>query len=82
MDDGLKQRLIGAIVLVSVAVIFVPILFDQDRKKTQDILVDIPARPDIPKLDFKKPTAPSKNTNADGISKHCLRLRNLRLKAN
>ncbi|WP_163834482.1 SPOR domain-containing protein [Spartinivicinus ruber] len=30
MDDGLKQRLVGAIVLVALAVIFLPQLFDQE----------------------------------------------------
>ena len=46
MDDGLKKRLIGAAVLASLAVIFVPMLFEEP-----------PARPPpLPPLPSKPPT--------------------------
>lgn len=49
MEERLKQRLVGAIVLVSLAVVFVPILFDEPREVNEDIstspITEIPERP-------------------------------------
>ena len=49
MEQRLKQRLVGAIVLVSLAVVFVPILFDAPRELDEGIstttIVEIPERP-------------------------------------
>ena len=49
MEERLKQRLVGAIVLVSLAVVFVPILFDAPRELNEEIspapAVEIPERP-------------------------------------
>ena len=49
MEERLKQRLVGAIVLVSLAVVFVPILFDAPRELNEEIspapVVEIPERP-------------------------------------
>jgi len=47
MDDGLKQRLIGAIVLVAIAVLFVPSLFEKNSQRTVDLNTQIPPRPDV-----------------------------------
>lgn len=47
MDDGLKQRIIGAFVLVALVVIFVPIFFDKDRIVPLDQTSLIPLQPDI-----------------------------------
>jgi len=46
MDHGLKQRLIGATVLVSLAVIFVPMLVGEDPQRSQEIDLDIPPFPE------------------------------------
>jgi len=46
MDEGLKKRLIGASVLASLAVMFVPMLFEQPP----------PAAPELPPLPPKPPT--------------------------
>ena len=49
MEERLKQRLVGAIVLVSLAVVFVPILFDMPSKVNEEIsaipITEIPERP-------------------------------------
>lgn len=45
MDHGLKQRLIGATVLVSLAVIFVPMLVGEDPQRNQEIQLEIPKLP-------------------------------------
>lgn len=55
MDDGLKQRLVGAIVLVALAVIFIPMIFNDAKLGPEDIRVAIPPRPEVPLLEIKKP---------------------------
>jgi len=49
MEERLKQRLVGAVVLVSLAVVFVPILFDLPREASQGTsatgISQIPQRP-------------------------------------
>ena len=51
MEQRLKQRLVGAIVLVSVAVVFVPLLFDSPRELDEGYSVapldGIPERPQV-----------------------------------
>lgn len=46
MDDGLKQRLVGAIVLVALAVIFIPQLFDKETPY-QVVKEPIPPPPSV-----------------------------------
>ncbi|MCX7545968.1 SPOR domain-containing protein [Marinicella gelatinilytica] len=41
MDQELKQRLIGASVIIALAVIFIPMLFDGEVEKTGDKKIDI-----------------------------------------
>ena len=52
MEERLKQRLVGAIVLVSLAVVFVPILLDAPREVNEEIsaisVSEIPERPQEP----------------------------------
>ena len=49
MEQRLKQRLVGAIVLVSLAVVFVPILFDVSHEANEEVsatpVTGIPDRP-------------------------------------
>ena len=47
MDDGLKQRLIGAIVLLAIAVIFIPVLFDRQTITPVSITTQVPPMPAI-----------------------------------
>ena len=42
MDDGLKQRLVGAAVLVAVAVLFIPVLFERESRLVVDHTSQIP----------------------------------------
>lgn len=58
MDDGLKQRLVGAIVLLALAVIFVPVLFDRERMEPIDTQTQIPPPPKIEVVELPKPSAP------------------------
>lgn len=46
MDEGLKQRLVGAAVLVFVAVVVIPIVLDEPREQEQGIaIMNIPPEP-------------------------------------
>lgn len=45
MDDGLKQRLVGAVVLVGAAVIFLPSVLDGPDIPTTTVDVEVPERP-------------------------------------
>jgi DedD protein len=47
VDRGLLQRIVGALVLVALAVIFVPMLFNRDDAG-QQVAVDAPAMPEAP----------------------------------
>lgn len=48
--DGLKQRIIGALVLVSLAVIFVPMLFDEPHSERTSTNIKIPEEPPFPEV--------------------------------
>lgn len=58
MDDGIKQRIIGAIVLLAIAVIFVPVLFDKERIEPVDRKTQIPPAPYIEPVVIDVPIAP------------------------
>ncbi len=56
MDEGLKKRLIGATVLVSLVVIFVPMLLEQESVVSTDLEENI--IPDRPETDFSSRVLP------------------------
>ena len=51
MEERLKQRIVGAVVLVSLAVVFVPVLFDMPNETngetSADLISGIPERPQV-----------------------------------
>lgn len=49
LDKGLKQRMVGALVLVALAVIFLPMLFSRPDEQRQ-VVVDAPAMPSMPAM--------------------------------
>ena len=64
MDDMIKQRLVGALVLVALIVIFVPMIFDEEQAKQAE-LVELPPRPVIPQLDLERPVPPSEQATTE-----------------
>ncbi len=54
--DGLKQRIIGAVVLVCLAVIFIPMLFEQPHEEVREKIIPIPEEPEIPAFTIEAPT--------------------------
>lgn len=53
--DGLKQRIVGALVLVSLAVIFVPMLFDEPHTERTTKTIEIPDEPAFPSMEVTEP---------------------------
>lgn len=56
--DGLKQRIIGALVLVSLAVIFVPMMFDEPHSERESTSIKIPEEPPFPEVETPEPDIP------------------------
>ncbi|MBU3070329.1 SPOR domain-containing protein [Aestuariicella sp. G3-2] len=56
MENGLKQRLVGALVLLALGVLFVPILFEPEDRRTVDRVTQIPAAPEIQPMQVDEPT--------------------------
>ncbi|MBB2495025.1 SPOR domain-containing protein [Aquipseudomonas ullengensis] len=60
LDKGLKQRIVGALVLVALAVIFLPMLFSREDELRQ-VVVDapsMPAAPAVPQVELEPVTVP------------------------
>ena len=53
--DGLKQRVVGALVLISLAVIFIPMLFDEPHQERTSKVLPIPAKPALPSVQIGEP---------------------------
>lgn len=49
LDKGLRQRMVGALVLVALAVIFLPMLFSREDQ-LQRVVVEAPAMPQSPPM--------------------------------
>ena len=64
MNNGLKQRLIGALVLAGIAVIFLPGFFKQHAPYQVDTRSQIPPRPNITPVVIDKPQPASAMTAA------------------
>lgn len=58
MDDGLKQRLVGAVVIVALAVIFIPMFFSPKKPELGQVEVSFPAPPAMPERALIKPVEP------------------------
>lgn len=56
--EGLKQRLVGAFVILTLAVIFLPMIFDKPQQATSAKVVPIPPKPDFQSVTIKSPSKP------------------------
>lgn len=55
LNDGFKQRIVGALVLAALAVIFLPTLFDREGARYIDVTSQIPPAPDIRPIEIAPP---------------------------
>lgn len=56
--DGLKQRLVGAFVILTLAIIFLPMIFDKPHVIGNSKIVPVPPRPDMQTVVVKKAEKP------------------------
>ena len=55
MNESMKQRLVGVLVLLALATLLLPVLFDfEGSDYTVDTRPTIPASPDIESVEIKK----------------------------
>jgi len=57
--NSLKQRLVGAFVILSLAIIFLPMIFDKPHVEDKQFIMPIPAKPDFKSVEILKPVRPS-----------------------
>lgn len=57
--DGLKQRLVGAFVILTLAIIFLPMIFDKPHVIGNSKIVPVPPRPDFQTVVVQKPEQPA-----------------------
>ena len=67
--DGFKQRIIGAVIIVSLAVIFLPMLFDEPHEERQRQNLDIPEEPDFPEVRVDEPEQPQMSEPEEAVER-------------
>ncbi len=56
--DGFKQRIIGALIIVSLAVIFLPMLFDEPHQQRRERILEVPPEPEMDSVEIEAPREP------------------------
>ncbi|XOZ34249.1 SPOR domain-containing protein [Halomonadaceae bacterium KBTZ08] len=56
--DGFKQRIIGALIIVCLAVIFLPMLFDEPHQARKEQVLEVPAKPEMEPVTIEQPQEP------------------------
>lgn len=64
--DGFKQRIIGALIIVCLAVIFLPMLFDEPHQERERQTLEIPPESETPELDIEEPSEPEVTETEQG----------------
>ncbi|MDX1589549.1 MAG: SPOR domain-containing protein [Oleiphilaceae bacterium] len=65
--DGFKQRIIGAFIIVCLAVIFLPMMFDEPHQERTRESIDLPDKPDFPSVRVDSPEAPPADTEREPV---------------
>lgn len=63
--DGFKQRIIGALIIVSLAVIFLPMLFDEPHQARKEQVLEVPSQPDMEPVTIEQPQEPEVTDSVD-----------------
>lgn len=66
--DGFKQRIIGAVIIVCLAVIFLPMMFDEPHQERTRESIDLPEQPDFPEVRVDSPQAPAEDQERNPVS--------------
>ncbi|HCF3798005.1 SPOR domain-containing protein [Pseudomonas aeruginosa] len=70
LERGLKQRIVGALVLIALAVIFLPMLFTREDESRQ-VVVEAPPRPQspaMPSVEVQPTEVPELQPSEEGIA--------------
>ena len=67
MNQNIKQRVVGALVLLAVALIFLPVIFDGQGSYQQNLQSRIPEPPLSPQMPDTTPTRPTIVADSDAI---------------
>lgn len=67
-DGNLKQRLIGAVVLIVLAVVFLPMIFNNKGEKLPETVVTVPLEPTKPAQPATQPTPDIVTTTSEPIT--------------
>lgn len=68
MDSLVKQRLVGALILVALAVVFWPIIFVQDEPLSEALIVDVPTAPPIDRTPLPEPDTAGLRVQGDATA--------------
>ncbi|MEQ6884944.1 SPOR domain-containing protein [Salicola sp. Rm-C-2C1-2] len=63
--DGFKQRIIGALIIVCLAVIFLPMLFDEPHQGRQEQILEVPEEPEMQPVQIEEPKEPDVPRSGD-----------------
>jgi len=81
--DGLKQRLVGAFVILSLAVIFLPMIFDNPHEVNKVTLEPVPPKPNFQHIVIEKPKRPTfKVVDIDPADKKVKKVDQIKVKKN
>ena len=64
--DGFKQRIVGALIIVCLAVIFLPMLFDEPHQERKRQTLEIPPEPEVPDVAVDEPSEPAVKETVQG----------------
>jgi len=67
LTQSIKQRVVGALVLLAIALIFLPVIFDGQGSYQQNLQSRIPEPPPIPDVPDTTPTRPTIVADTDAI---------------
>ncbi len=59
MSDRIKQRLVGGLVLVALAVVFLPVVFNFEPRRPLDQTSQIPPAPEVAPVEVNEPREPA-----------------------
>jgi DedD protein len=65
LDSLVKQRLVGALILVALAVIFWPIIFVPGEERPEELAVEVPAVPPVDRSPLPEPDSAGLRTPGD-----------------
>lgn len=64
--DGFKQRIIGALIIVCLAVIFLPMLFDEPHQQRRERILEVPPEPEMEPVEIDAPSEPEVPKSEEG----------------